>query len=60
MSWINMQESKLAIAMVQMIQNNFEGYTKKQAKKAILDHTVQEMVGHPTDERLKINGISKL
>ena len=39
--------------MVQMVQENFEVYTKKQAEKAILSIKVQAKVVHPTDESLK-------
>ena len=39
--------------MFETVRNNFEGYTKRQVKKAILAREAQAMVAHPTDEKFK-------
>ena len=39
--------------MVQTLRNYFEGYTKKQFEKDILDNTVQVIIGHPTEDNFK-------
>ena len=39
--------------MVQKLRDNFEGYTKKQVEKNILDNTVQVIIGHPTEHNFK-------
>ena len=50
---INMREHKGVFALVQTVRKNFEGYTKRQVKQAILAHKAQAMVGHPTVDKLK-------
>ena len=37
---------KQVILMVQPVQNNYEGYTKKQVGKAVMDHKASELLGH--------------
>ena len=39
--------------MLGTVQKNFEGYTKRQAKRAILASEAQAMVAHPPDEKFK-------
>ena len=53
MPYIGMLEHKEAFALVQTVCKNFEGYTKRQAKQAILVRKAQAMVGHPTDDKFK-------
>ena len=53
MLYIIMHESQAAVAMVQTVGINFEGYNKKQVDKDVLDLKVQTMVGHPNEERFK-------
>ena len=40
--------------MVQTVHNNFEGYTKKQVEKAILDRKFKAIIGNPTDNKFKL------
>ena len=58
--YINTQESKAAVEIIQTVRNNFEGWTKKQVEKTILAHKVKEMVEHTTDESFKHMVSSKL
>ena len=39
--------------MLGTVRKNFEGFTKKQVKKAILARKAQAMVAHPPDEKFK-------
>ena len=39
--------------MIETVQNNFEGVTKKQLDKAILARVLQRRIGHPPGERYK-------
>ena len=40
-------------ALGQTVQKNFEGFTRRQVKKAILARKQQAMLGHPSDQKLK-------
>ena len=48
-----MRQHKEAFALVQTVQNNFEGYTKRQVKRGILTRNAQAVVGHPTGDKFK-------
>ena len=39
--------------MLETVRKNFEGFTKKQVKKAILAREAQAMIAHPPDEKFK-------
>ena len=39
--------------MLETVQKNFEGYTKREVKKAILAREAQAMVAHPPDDKFK-------
>ena len=49
MPYIDMRENHAGLALLQTVRKNFEGFTKKQAEKALLARNVQAMVGHPSD-----------
>ena len=53
MPYIDMREHQDVFGMVQAARKQFEGFTKRQGKKAILAHKLQAMLGHPSDEKLK-------
>ena len=53
MLYIYICEHKEAFAMVQTACKNFEGYTKKEVKKATFACQAQAMMGYPTDEKFK-------
>ena len=53
MPYIYMRDHSEVFEMVQKLRNNFEGYTKKQVEKNILDNTVQVIIGHPTEDNFK-------
>ena len=50
MSYVNLNESEAAMAMVQTVRYNYEGYTKREVKEARRARNVQAMIVHPTDE----------
>ena len=47
MMYVDMHEHQEGVAMLETVQKNFEGYTKKQVENAILAHKIQAMVAHP-------------
>ena len=49
MSYIDIHEEREGLTMLQPIQKNFEGFTKKQVEKAILAYATQAMMEHPSD-----------
>ena len=53
MPYIDLHEYSVGVIMIETAQKNFEGFTKKQVKKAILAREAQVMVAHPPDEKLK-------
>ena len=53
MPYIDMREHQDAFGMVQTVRKQFEGFTKRQVKTAILACKLQAMLGHPSDEKLK-------
>ena len=53
MPYIHMKEHHEAFAMVQTVRKQFEGFTKREMKKAILAWKLQAMLGHPSDQKLK-------
>ena len=53
MLYIDLRESRAGVIMLETLQKNFEGFTKKQVKKAILAREAQAMVAHPPDEKFK-------
>ena len=53
MSYIDLREAHEGLAMLATVRKNYEGYTERQVKKAILACQLQGMVVHPTDESFK-------
>ena len=53
MPYIDLREHQEGVIMLETVRKNFEGYTKRQVKKAILAREAQAMVAHPTDEKFK-------
>ena len=53
MPYIDMREHQDAFAMVQTVRKNFEGFTRRQVKKAILARELQAKVAHPSDQQFK-------
>ena len=53
MPYIDLREHQEGVIMIETVRKNFEGYTKRQVKKAILAREAQAMVAHPTDEKFK-------
>jgi len=49
MPYNDMHENHAGLALLQTVRKNFEGFTKKQAEKALLACNVQVMVDHPSD-----------
>ena len=50
MPYIDVREAHEGLAMLATVRKNYEGYTERQVKKAILARRLQGMVTHPTDE----------
>ena len=53
MPYIDLRESCTGVIMLETVQKNFKGFTKKQVKKAILAREAHAMVAHPPDEKFK-------
>ena len=53
MPCIDLCEHREGVIMLETVQKNFKGYTKRHAKKAILACKAQAMVAHPPDEKFK-------
>jgi hypothetical protein len=53
MSYIDLREHQEGHIMLETVQKNMEGYTKREIEKAELSRTVQQRIGHPTSEYLK-------
>ena len=53
MPYIDLREHQEGVIMLETVRKNFEGYTKRQVKKAILAREAQAMVAHPPDEKFK-------
>ena len=51
--YLYMLKIKSGLAMLHMVRNHFEGFTKKQIEKATLASEVQAMIGYPTDSTFK-------
>ena len=53
MPYIDIREHHQGISMIETVQKNFEGVTKKQLNKAIMARVLQRRIGHPPEERYK-------
>ena len=53
MPCIDLREHREGVIMLETVRKYFEGYTKRNAKKAILARKAQTMVAHPPDEKFK-------
>ena len=53
MPYIDLREHHEGVIMIEIVRKNFEGYTKRQVKNAILAHEAQAMVAHPPNEKFK-------
>ena len=53
MPYIYMRDHSEVFEMVQKLRKYFEGYTKNQVDKDILDNAVQVIIGHPTEDNFK-------
>ena len=53
MPYIDLREHQEGVIMLETVRKNFEGYTKKQVKKAILAREAQAMVSYPLDDKFK-------
>eukprot|EP00970_Alexandrium_tamarense_P013771 scaffold3678_cov106-Alexandrium_tamarense.AAC.5 len=51
--YVNVRKNRNALAMIQMVRDSYEGFTKKEIEMATLARKVQAMVGHPTDPKFK-------
>mmetsp|Transcript_4507 Transcript_4507/g.6406 ORF Transcript_4507/g.6406 Transcript_4507/m.6406 type:complete len:231 (-) Transcript_4507:100-792(-) len=51
--YIDMRKVSEAVAMVQTVRGNFEGFTKKEVEKAIQARRLQAMMAHPSDAEFK-------
>ena len=51
--YLYMLKIKSGLAMLHMVRNHFEGFTKKQIEKSTLASEVQAMIGYPTDSNFK-------
>ena len=51
MPYLDMRD-KEAVALLNTVRDNFEGYTKRQIQKAIEARKLQAMLTYPTDEKL--------
>ena len=49
LNYLDLKDNKeVGVALVATIQENFEGFTKKQVEGAIKPHCLQAMLGHPS------------
>ena len=53
MPYIDIREHQEGVAMLETVQKNFEGYTKKQVENATLARKMQAMLAHPPYEKFK-------
>ena len=53
MPYIDFRKHREGVIMLKTVRKNYEGYTKRQVKKAILACEAQVMVAHPLDEKFK-------
>ena len=53
MPYIDLCEYCEGVIMLKIVRKNFEGYTKRQVKKAILACEAQVIVAHPPNEKFK-------
>ena len=53
MPYLDLRKHKGGFALIETVRKNFEGFTKRQIKKAILAREAQAMTGHYPDEKFK-------
>jgi len=48
--YLDIQEHKASVTMVQTVHQNYEGYTKRQVQEAILAHKAQATLENPSQK----------
>ena len=53
MPYVDLHDHKEGLVMIETVEKNFEGFTKREIEKVILARKVQSRIGHPPNRRLK-------
>ena len=53
MPYIDLREHQAGHVMIETVQKNLLGFSKKEIERAQLSRVVQGRIGHPTDEHMR-------